>query len=646
MALKLENLTIPIWIYDIDQYCIHWANPSALELWETESLEELRCLDFKVIMSGALQESLFEFQESFKQGYTLSHNWHFSPKGIEKHAFCQLSGYRLDDGRMAMLVEALPIDKLNYDMQSGLTVMLSDYSADGVFISGNPPFLQSMGRNNDALEDIVVDVSVLKILNRSLVQSGRFEDDVLMKGVRGDRWCHLIAVYVQAENKQQKILLHQYDIHQRKITEIALAREVLTDALTGLLNRRGLSQKLAEFEAESNGFLLYYIDLDGFKLINDSYGHGVGDQVLQAVAERLLTCLPKSSLVCRFGGDEFVAVVQLREVNNGSDFASALVASLSDVYNDSHLHAMTLSASVGVAQYPIDSSIIADVILYADAAMYQAKHLGKRRWIQYQEGMEQPIRRQSVIAQHLYDAERNGELSLNYQPVWDFSNDSSGRIVSFEALLRWYNPILGWVSPEELVKVAEEIGIIDAIECWVADRALSDLLVLREQVVATATMAVNVSAVHLLDPTFPQFLFQLLEEKRLLPEDLTVEFTESALVEDIDKENSAIHKFIEGGINISIDDFGTGYSSLAYLHQIPATTVKIDRSFVEQIEHNSKTVQHIASLIEAHEMCVLIEGVETEQQKQKLIEFGIYLHQGYLLGRPKPLSFYIESNQI
>jgi EAL domain-containing protein (putative c-di-GMP-specific phosphodiesterase class I) len=159
-------------------------------------------------------------------------------------------------------------------------------------------------------------------------------------------------------------------------------------------------------------------------------------------------------------------------------------------------------------------------------------------------------------------------------------------------------------------------------------------------------MAINVSAVHLLDPTFPQFLFQLLEEKHLLPEDLTVEFTESALVEDIDKENSAVHKFIEGGVNISIDDFGTGYSSLAYLHQIPATTVKIDRSFVEQIEHNSKTVQHIVSLIEAHEMYVLIEGVETEQQKQKLIEFGIHLHQGYLLGRPKPLSFYIENSLV
>jgi diguanylate cyclase (GGDEF)-like protein len=644
MTLKLENLTIPIWIYDIDHYCIHWANQPALALWESDSAEELYSRSFKRLMSSSLKESLREFQESFKHGYTLSHNWHFSPKGVDKYAFCQLSGYLLTDGRMGMLVEALPIDKLNYEMQSGLTVLLSDYSADGTLLSANPPFFQAMGRDKQRLEEVVGDASELKVLYRSLSQSGRFESDVLMRGVRGGRWYHLIAVKTQRGIEKGQILIHQYDIHQRKISELALAHEALSDTLTGLLNRRGLAQKLEYLEEQNSAFVLYYIDLDGFKLINDSFGHSVGDKVLQAVAERLLIELPTESFVCRFGGDEFVVVAPLSHTCFEYDsLADHLIRSLSDIYDNEYVQSMTLSASIGVSQYPHDSSAMTDIILYADAAMYQAKYLGKRRWVKYQVGMEQPIRRQSLLSQYLYSAQRNGELSLHYQPIWDFSQSNKGQIVSFEALLRWYNDALGWVNPEEVVSVAEEIGIIDSIECWVASQALSDLVVLRECISPKATMAINVSAIHLLDAAFPDFLFHLLEEKSLQASDLTVELTESTLVEDIEKDNSAVRRLVERGIKISIDDFGTGYSSLAYLHHIPASVVKIDRSFVEQIEQNGKTVQHIRKLIETHNMHALIEGVETEEQKKKLIELGINFHQGYLLGRPKPLQFYIDN---
>ncbi|ODS24808.1 hypothetical protein AB835_01790 [Candidatus Endobugula sertula] len=643
MALQLEDLTIPIWIYDIDHYRIHWANQAALALWESDSDEELYSRNFQLPMSDALQESLIEFQNTFKQGYSLSHSWHYSPKGIDKHAFCKLSGYQFEDGRIGMLVEALPIDKLNYDMQVGLTVMISDYTEDGTFISGNTPFLQTMGNNIDTLDDIIKDPSALKTLYRSLSQSGRIETDLLMQGVRKTRWYHVIAINSQRDANKKKIILHQYDIHQRKVSELTLARESLSDALTGLLNRWGLDQRLEELCHQKRPFVLYYIDLDGFKLINDSFGHTAGDQVLQTVADRLLNYLPDDSLICRFGGDEFVTAVPLENISTTQgDLASTLINVLSDSYHDYKPHTMTLSASVGFAQYPADSHQIHDIILYADAAMYQAKHQGKRRYIQYQTGMEQTIRRQSILSQHLYYAESNKELSLHYQPIWDFSVNSAGRIVSFEALLRWHHHELGWVPPEEIIQVAEEIGIIADIERWVARQALSDLSILRQHVTAEASMAINISAVHLLETSLPDFLLKLLQEKNLYPDDLTVELTESTLIEDIDKENSTVRNLVKAGVKISIDDFGTGYSSLAYLHHIPATTVKIDRSFVEQIEDSSKTIQHIYQLIKTHNMQTIIEGVETQQQKDKLIECGIHFHQGYLLGKPKPLSFYIK----
>jgi len=649
MAFQLTNITIPIWIYDIDQYRIYWANKPALDLWESDTLEELREIDFKPITSSALRESLLQYQKAFKQGEKLFHNWHHLPKGIDKHAFCQLSRYILDDGRTAMLVEAIPVNKLNYDMQVGFTVILSSYLADGCFVSGNTPFLETMGRDVLSLSDIVVDPQVLQAIYRSLAQSGRFESDVLMQCVGEKRWCHVIAV-LNAESQTgvntKQILLHQYDIHKRKTSEIALAQEVVSDPLTGLLNRRGLDKKLTELENNHEQFVLYYIDLDGFKLINDSFGHGAGDQVLQAVASRLLKCLPSDSLACRFGGDEFVAGVLLSNIEvNKERLASDLVTVLSETYYDQSSQAMALSASIGIAEFPIDATLISDVIQCADSAMYNAKQAGKRRWVTYQLGMEQSVQRQSFIAQHLCYAESQSELSLEYQPIWSFSDEGAARIISFEALLRWHNTELGWVPPEEVIQVAEEIGVIHNIEQWVARQALADLMTLRQMTVPDATMSINISAIHLLDATLPKFLLDALRDKGLLPQDLTVELTESALVADIDKEGSTVRQLVENGINISIDDFGTGYSSLAYLHHIPAKTVKIDRTFVRDVEENSKTIEHIFNLIETYDMKALIEGVETEQQKEKLLSVGIQLHQGYLLGKPKPLSFYVENQQ-
>ncbi|MGH1485375.1 MAG: putative bifunctional diguanylate cyclase/phosphodiesterase [Cellvibrionaceae bacterium] len=646
MTLKFNDVTIPIWIYDIDKHHIYWANQPGLELWESDSIEELSSRDFQASTSGAVQESLLEYQKAFLQGETIFHNWHFSPKGIEKHAFCQLSGYPLDDGRMAMLVEALPVSKLNYDMQMGFTVMLSSYLVDGQFLSGNSPFLQAMGRNITRLDDIVIDSSALKTIYRGLSQSGRFENDVLMRSQAGERWYHLIAVNSKARKgiEREKILLHQYDIHQRKTSEIALAQEVLSDALTGLLNRRGLDKKLKELEEIEQPFMLCYIDLDGFKLINDSFGHGTGDHVLQSVAERLLTSLPANSFACRFGGDEFVVGLVLdQQMIDEELFAGSLVSTLSDIYYDELSRPMALSASIGVIQYPTDVDNIMDVVLCADAAMYEAKQSGKRRWVKYKTGMEQAMRRQSMIAQYLYYAQEKAELTLYYQPIWDFSNDPKGKIISFEALLRWHNEELGWVPAEEVVQAAEEIGVIDNIERWVICQALSDLILLRKLVSNRATMSINISAIHLREPKLPEFLLSIIEESQFLPEDLTVELTESTLIDDLDSNDSAVRKLVDNGINISIDDFGTGYSSLAYLHHIPATTVKLDRAFVEHIEDGSKTVQHIHRLIKAHGMRTLIEGVETGKQKQILLSSGINIHQGYLLGEPQPLSFYIEN---
>ncbi len=649
MPIELKDLKIPVWIYDIDNYCIHWANQPALVLWESDSLEELCSREFKSGNSQAVEARVRQYQRAFiESDVSFYENWHFVPKGVPKSVFCQFSGYVIDNSRMALLVQGMPTAKLQHEIQVNLTAMLSDYTADGRLISGNPPFLDAMGHGVSHLQDIIADPAVLKTIHRSLSQSERYEDDVLMSGVGGEHWYHLIAVNVQDDSGKEKILLQQYDIHRRKVSEITLAKEVLTDSLTGLLNRRGLDKKLNEFAISETSFDFFYIDLDGFKIINDSFGHSIGDEVLQTVADRLVENSPESSVICRFGGDEFVMVVTNAAESAGNNcvaksiLADQLVKTLSDsYYHDAQ--PMALSASVGVAQYPHDTDQLSNIVLYADAAMYQAKRLGKHRWIGYTAGMEQVILRQGVIAQSLSRAQSRGELELYYQPIWDFAQGSDANIISFEALLRWNNNDIPNVTTEEVIQVAESIGIINEIECWVVDQALTDLLHLRVYVSPGVTMSINVSAVHLREPTFPQCISKALQSKNLSFKDLIIELTESTLVENMADSNSVVCQLAQQAINISIDDFGTGYSSLAYLHQIPATVAKIDRSFVGQAEKNIQPLCHIKSLIEAHGMRALIEGVETQEQKDRLISCGITLQQGFFLGRPEPLDYYAKN---
>ncbi len=645
---KLSDLTIAVWIYDIDYYRIVWANDAGLMLWECTSLDELCAKNFKAVTSEALQESLLEYRQAFKQGVVLSHNWHFSPGGIEKQAYCHLSGFELDDGRIGILVEALPITEMNQHVKIGSSAILSSYLADGRFVSGNSTFLQKINRKAKNLSDVIERLSDLQQIYSRLETHGHFEGDVLFNTRNGKRWYHIIAMITNNKSESKKIFLHQYDIHDRKIGELALKNDAFTDSLTGLLNRRGFYRKLDKVMTDKKRLILFYIDLDGFKLINDSFGHAVGDHVLKLVAKRIKMTLPENmdSFACRYGGDEFTVgiVISPDGIDDFFDeelMADSMVSVLSDVYHDENTYPVSLSASVGLAHYPEDVDVITETVFYADAAMYQAKELGKRRWVRFEAGMERTIRRKSLIAQRLFYAEKNHELMLYYQPIWDFS-EGKNCIVSFEALLRWHDDELGWVPAEDIVQVAEEIGIIHNVERWVTSKALSDLRILREYINPDVTMAINLSAVHLRVPELPQFLLSIIEASQLQPSDLTVELTESALIADIENKNHVVRKLADYGIKISIDDFGTGYSSLAYLHHIPAHTVKIDRSFVERIEDNSKTVQQIQKLIEAYGMRSLVEGVETEEQQQKLISFGIFLHQGFLKGKPMPLVYYCK----
>ncbi|WP_199271693.1 bifunctional diguanylate cyclase/phosphodiesterase [Paraglaciecola sp. L3A3] len=644
MTVKLDQLKTAIWIYDIEYYKIIWANQAALTLWDSPSVKSLQQRDFKSDQSAAVQESLLQYQQAFSKDRIIQENWFFTPKGKETQVFCQISGYQLPDGRVAMLVEALTPKAQYSNPQFSATTTISNYQIDGKFLSGNPPFTKKFGSNVTHLKELICDPDTLLNLFISINKGQPFEQDVLMKTISGENWYHLTAINFQHKTNDPNILIHHYDIHERKMAEQALQKQAWTDPLTGLLNRRGLAHTLQPIIESNLAFTLLYLDLDGFKMVNDSSGHSTGDLILAEVANRISqSCFPSSAL-CRFGGDEFViAIHEILPQPELIILLDKLIETISKPYKDACHNSISLSASIGISRFPDCGHDIEHLLMCADAAMYQAKALGKKRWVEYQTGMENKLKRLSYLAQKLSLAETNNELSLHYQPI---INQQTKQIVSFEALLRWYNPDLGNVNPEELINVAEKTGLIHDIENWVFKRALQDLLTFKKIIGQATTMAVNVSGLHLSDANLSGYVFSLLEKYNLQPEDLTIELTESVLLTNIDSTHSTMNQLIESGITLSIDDFGTGYSSLAYLHAIPASVVKVDKAFLNQVDNNTSTLECIKTLVSSLKMKSLIEGIETEYQAQLLQKLGYNLQQGYFHGRPQPMDYYTNLKLI
>ncbi|MEO9274017.1 EAL domain-containing protein [Marinomonas sp. 5E14-1] len=644
MPVDIHSLQTAVWIYDIDHSSILWANKAALELWDSSSLEELIDRDLKTDQSVAVKESLLQYQQAFKQNQVIQENWYFSPKGKEIQAFCQFSGIELDNGRMGMLVEATTANPLHSNILSGSTTILSVYSLNGEFISGNPPFIKSFGNNVTNLTELICDSDVLSELKSSLVKNIKFEKDVLMNTPQGQTWFKIQAMRSRHEQNHESILLHHYDIHERKTLEQNLREEAHTDPLTGLLNRRGLTYSLKKSLSTGTPFSLIYIDLDGFKMVNDSLGHGLGDKVLIEVCQRLKELCTEADQLCRFGGDEFILISNQNKLESHyAERCHALLESLSEPYKTLKDRNLSLSASIGISHFPSDSENIEHLITCADAAMYEAKKQGKKRWIRYQEGMELQLKRLSRIAHNLALAIEKQELALHYQPI---KNISTNEIISFEALLRWTNKELGYVNTEEVIQVAEETGLINDIENWVLKTAIQDLTILRNATTSQATMSVNISGLHISEPNFVKSILSILERHNLKADDLNIELTESALLTNANNTHNPIQQFTFSNIKINIDDFGTGYSSLAYLHSIPASIVKVDRSFLESIEHNTVTLECIHRLVTALNMTCLIEGIETPEQAEKLKAIGYDLQQGYFHGKPQSLDYYLKNAQF
>ncbi len=429
------------------------------------------------------------------------------------------------------------------------------------------------------------------------------------------------------------------DITERKQAEAQISQLAYHDALTGLLNRislkNQLEQALAMAQREKHALAVAFLDMDRFKTINDTLGHAVGDKLLMEVAHRLRENVRHSDVLARLGGDEFVVV--LTEVENATAaarVAEKILHALAQPYRI-NLHTLHSTASIGLAFYPNDGDDGDTLMKSADTAMYHAKSLGRNNVQFFTAELNQAAVKRLMLDRDLRVAVESGQFVLYYQPQLD----RDGRTAGVEALVRWHHPREGLVLPEVFVPLAEETGLILPLGEWVLDESCRQLRAWRDEGVTDVTMAVNLSAHQLHSPLLLAQVAHALQKHGLAGKDLELEITESVAMHDPAASISQLKALRALGVQLSIDDFGTGYSSLSYLKLLPIHTLKLDRSFVRDIERNSNDVAICTATIAlAHSLglAVTAEGVETEAQRVFLSAQRCDLMQGLLFSPPLP----------
>ncbi len=438
------------------------------------------------------------------------------------------------------------------------------------------------------------------------------------------------------------LILQAQDITARRDAEARLHHMAYHDSLTSLANRARFGHSLALAVDRCNkdrrrNFALMYLDFDRFKLINDTLGHGVGDEFLVTVAQRILKQVRPGDTVGRLGGDEFAILIEDLE---GEHLAVAMAERLQVALRKPYLVGGTevnSSASIGITFSSIGYDTPGDVLRDADIAMYRAKAGGRARYAVFDASLRAHIADQLHLERDLRRAIDGDELFLAYQPIYDLG---SGRINSFEALLRWNHPERGLVGPDVFIPIAEDSGLIGTVTELVLTRACRQLKAWQSSLDEQGTklrMQVNVSGTDLCRLALVSHVTRALLTNGLEPWQLTLEITESMLMKRLDSALETMTQLRELGVGLSVDDFGTGYSSLSYLSTLPITSLKIDRSFVQRLQdgtRNSEVVKAIVTLGHSLGRAVIAEGIESPAQLSKLRELGCGFGQGYLLARP------------
>ena len=530
------------------------------------------------------------------------------------------------------------------------TDVITRHLADGTCLYASPALVDVLGRDPSELEGRLAidfvhgdDRARLVAALVSLLRSGEVSTVRYRMAHRDGRWVWVETVMrpVRAEGRVLELQSSTRDVTARIESEQRLARLALGDPLTGLANRAALLQHLEDLLAGGSPLALLFLDLDRFKVVNDSLGHSAGDELLRTVAGRLAGTCRDGDVVARLGGDEFVVVAGGLGEEGAVQLAERVQRVLSAPVAVSG-HELVVSASVGIVVHAggeHDERDAETVLRDADASMYRAKAQGRARAVVWSQAPgEAPVERLTV-EQELRAALESGQIVVHYQPQVELS---TGRVLGVEALARWVHPRRGVLAPASFLEVADDTGLIVELGRQVLHAAARQVAQWRRLPgCERLALSVNLSSRELLDPMQLEVAMDVLRETGLPPEALTLEVLESVLLDPEGAVLSALASYVANGVHLALDDFGTGSSSLLHLRRAPVGSVKIDRAFVLGLGHDRQDeaiVRALCSLTRDLGMACVAEGVEQDEQREWLMAQGVTVAQGFLLHRPLPAA--------
>ncbi|GBO55779.1 diguanylate cyclase/phosphodiesterasewith PAS/PAC sensor [Pseudanabaena sp. lw0831] len=590
-----------------------------------------------LVLEDVLQTTADLLQEALH----VSHCLIFQPDTLKRMRVCYASKNNVDHSESVIGLSCGFYEHYHDDLVQGKQISIHPIG------DSLPEGLRQLGEK----------YSIYSLLITSLVYQQTYLGGISLYQCDRERiWSEDELSLVKAIADQCAIAIHQSDLYQnaqsqlmeRKKMEAQLRHDAFHDALTGLPNRAlfsdrlshalQLSQRRSHLNAGnlSEKFAVLFLDLDRFKVINDSLGHLAGDQLLKVVADRLTACLRGGDTVARLGGDEFVMLIEeIQDVNDVIDVVQRIQGALKvPILIDGN--EIFVTASIGIAFNSADHNNPEQLLRDADLAMYRAKDLGRERYETFNPDMHTEALRKLRLESELRRAIDRQELRVHYQPIVCLK---TRQILGFEALVRWQHPEQGLVSPAEFIPIAEDIGLIGAIDFWVLQEACSQLRAWQDQfpMAKALTMNVNLSGRQFAKPDLTSQIEKVLSRTNLNHASLKIEVTESILIEKTSLSTKILSELQEQNIQICIDDFGTGYSSLSYLHRFPIHTLKIDQSFVSRIDSNSKDGEIVKAIIILGinlGLNVVAEGVETAEQLCFLEANNCHAGQGYYLFKP------------
>ncbi len=499
-----------------------------------------------------------------------------------------------------------------------------------------------IGRKPLFMDVVERDANLYSRMWKSIAANGYWESEIWNQRKDGKEFAERVSLCATRDESGHVVEYSAVvsDITQKKRDEEKLRYQANYDELTGIPNRAlfldRVKMAVSSAGREKSKLALFVIDLDGFKLVNDTFGHEVGDQLLQEAARRLTSCVRTGDTVARIGGDEFsILMIGIEQPRNAPILAERILESLAKPFllKDQESY---ISGSIGIAVYPDDGETVGDLFRNADAAMYRAKEQGKANYQFYTAELNTEVHERLQLKTGLKRAQVRGEFELHYQPKL---NLETGRVTGAEALMRWTSQELGPVSPARFIPVLEETGMIVEVGEWALREACRQYVSWSELGIPSVPVAVNLSPRQLRERNFAAVLESILSESGMPSDGIEVEITESMLMSDVPNGIDTLNAIHEMGVHISMDDFGTGYSSLSYLKRFPIDAIKIDKSFVLDIatdQDDREIVSTIISMGHALNRRIIAEGVETKDQYDALMTYKCDEIQGFYFSRPLP----------